>query len=273
MMIRQSLIVFLIAAVPAAAPGGDKAGYHLFNPTPRALMRDLSTDRPDTTESPISVDAGHVQVEMSFFEYTRDRSTDVYDIAPMNLKVGLTNFADLQLVLQPYVAIDSPGDTAEGFGDTQLRLKINLWGNDGGATALAVMPFIQFPTGDSDVGASKVEGGLIVPFSIELPAQFGLTVMAELDCVRDAADDGYRLDFVHTAAVGRDIVGPLGGFIEYIGVQPFDSDDNANDYLALIACGCTYALSPDIQLDAAVQFGLTDAADDFLFRTGISFRL
>ncbi|MEE9212565.1 MAG: hypothetical protein V3U29_07920, partial [Phycisphaeraceae bacterium] len=36
----------------------DKNGYHLFNPTPRHLMRDLSADRPDVTESPITVDAG-----------------------------------------------------------------------------------------------------------------------------------------------------------------------------------------------------------------------
>ena len=55
-----------------AGPGADKSHYTLFDPTPRALMREMATDRPDVTESPYTVDAGHVQVESSFVEYTRD---------------------------------------------------------------------------------------------------------------------------------------------------------------------------------------------------------
>lgn len=261
-----------VAKLTAPLQASDKDQYHLFNPTPRELMRELSTDRPDTTESPHTVDAGHVQIEVSFLEYTRDRDEDAFDVMPTNLKIGLTNYADLQLVLQPYLNDEDDGDRIDGFGDTQLRLKVNLWGNDSGATALALMPFVQFPTADDDLGASKVEGGLIIPFGIELPADFSLTLMAEFDCVRNAADDGYRLDFVHTAALGREISGPLGGFVEYIGVQPFDPDDAEDDYEASIAAGLTFGLTNDIQWDCAVEFGLTDAAADFNVRTGISMR-
>ena len=62
--------VFL-AAVLVAAPGvraaaqetnsvpPDKSGYNLFNPVPENLMRELSPDRPDKTESPYTVDAGN----------------------------------------------------------------------------------------------------------------------------------------------------------------------------------------------------------------------
>jgi hypothetical protein len=113
---------------------------------------------------------------------------------------------------------------------------------------------------------------LIIPFGIDLPADLSLTLMAEFDCVRNAADDGYRLDFVHTAALGRGIAGPLGGFVEYIGVQPFDPDDAEDDYQASAAAGLTLAVSDEIQWDCAVEFGLTDAAADFNVRTGISLR-
>src|SRR5687767_13300570 len=44
----------------------DKSQYTLFNPVPRDMRRELSPDRPDRTESPFTVDAGHVQVELSF---------------------------------------------------------------------------------------------------------------------------------------------------------------------------------------------------------------
>ena len=58
---------------PVGEPAIDKSIYHLFNPTPRGLLRDLSTDRPDMTESPYTVDAGRFQIEMSFADFTYDR--------------------------------------------------------------------------------------------------------------------------------------------------------------------------------------------------------
>jgi hypothetical protein len=47
-----------------------KSEYNLFNPTPLAAMRELSPDRPDKTESPHTVDAGHFQLEMDFVNFT-----------------------------------------------------------------------------------------------------------------------------------------------------------------------------------------------------------
>ena len=64
------------ADAQATSPVPDKSRFTLFNPTPRALMRDMDTDRPDTTESPYTVDAGHVQIEFSLTEYARDDGMD-----------------------------------------------------------------------------------------------------------------------------------------------------------------------------------------------------
>ena len=44
--------------------------YWLLDPVPRQAMRPLSTDRPDQTESPYSVDAGHVQFEFEVAKAT-----------------------------------------------------------------------------------------------------------------------------------------------------------------------------------------------------------
>src|SRR5208282_2636340 len=98
--------VFL-AAVLVAAPGAraaaqetnsvppDKSGYNLFNPVPENLMRELTPDRPDKTESPYTVDAGHFQLEMDFANYTYNDSggttTRAWNVAPFNIKAGLLN--------------------------------------------------------------------------------------------------------------------------------------------------------------------------------------
>jgi hypothetical protein len=70
----------LVFIVPAAGQDGerhDKSRYNLFNSVPVEFMRTLSTDRPDKTESPYTVDAGHFQVEMDFASATFDKSDGV----------------------------------------------------------------------------------------------------------------------------------------------------------------------------------------------------
>ena len=268
----------ITAPALAGEPAGDKSRYTLFNPTPRELMREMSTDRPDVTESPNTVDAGHVQVELSFGDYVRDEEAGVKSetstVLPFNVKLGLTNNVDFQLVVDPYVRqvvrSDAGKETADGFGDTQLRLKVNLWGNDGGDTVLAVMPYVQFPTAGDDLGTDHVQGGVIVPFSAELPAEFNLGLMAEVDFVRDETDDGYGIEFLHTVNINRNIVGDLGGYVEYIGIAPIDT---GGGYLALLGAGLTYGVSDDVQLDFGMNFGLSDHADDFNVFAGMSFRL
>ena len=44
----------------------DKSVFNLFNPVPKDLMRELAADRPDKTDCPFTVDAGHFQIEMDF---------------------------------------------------------------------------------------------------------------------------------------------------------------------------------------------------------------
>lgn len=267
----------LAACAPSRAQDGgaapDKSGYTLFNPTPRDLMRELSTDRPDTTESPYTVDAGHLQLEMSFFEYSLEDDgprTGTLAVAPLNLKIGLLNDADLQFVFTPWTHEDTEGaGTVSGVSDTQLRLKINLWGNDGGETAFAFMPFISFPTGDDDLSSGRIEGGLIFPFAVELPRGFGLGLMAEVDFVYDRGAGEYQADFAHTAVIGHDLIGSLGGFVEYVGVENLSTNDG---YRATLNTGLTYGVGKDIQLDCGVGVGLTAAAEDLTVFAGLSFR-
>ena len=133
--------VSFVQAADGDAPAPDKSHYHLFNPTPRELMREFNTDRPDKTESPYTLDAGHFQLEMDVLNYSFDRynglpnNTRVESVAmaPVNLKIGLRDNVDFQLVLQTYNSVrtrDSvTGVTQQsGFGDVISRLKINLWG-------------------------------------------------------------------------------------------------------------------------------------------------
>ena len=236
-----------------------KDHYHLFNPTPDALLRDLSPDRPDATESPITVDAGRFALEMSLFDYRRDGGVESTTWGAINFKAGLTANTDLQTVFNLY---DGTEGGPDGFGDVTLRLKHNIWGNDGGSTAFAVMPFIKIPTGE--LSNDEWEGGLILPFAMELSDTVGLGLMAEIDYLHNGSD--YEFEFLHTAVLGVSLTKTIGAYAEYIGIWQEDA------YEAYAAGGMNYAVSDDLILDFGIQAGLNSDSEDLGFFTGFTKR-
>ena len=273
--IRLLAAAFVAAACAFAAP--DKSAYTLFNPTPRDQMRELSTDRPDQTESPHTVNAGHWQFEFDFANLTLDREagvrTETLNIAPVNVKLGLTNSTDIQFVFDSYSReeIETAGvtDTTDDWGDLTVRLKHNFWGNDGGRTAFAAMPFVKIPLHLGDAGNDHVEGGLILPLAIDLGDGWGLGLMTELDLLADSADDGHHLEWINTVVLGRDLTSHLGAYLEFFSGHSYE--DGA-DWMAQASLGFTYALGDDVQLDAGCNFGVTRDAPDAQPFAGLSLR-
>lgn len=245
--------------------------HHLFDPVPREQMRELTTDRPDTTESPISVDAGHFQIEADLAVLVIDRDTGSettgYELFPMNLKAGLLDWMDLQLVLEPYhhVKLDEAGMSVvdSGYGATTLRLKMNLWGNDGGTTACALMPTLT-------VADQVVNAGLIAPFGVELPAGFGLGLMLEADLIRSTARSrGVDLLLLSTVTVGHDLVGSLAAYAELALTTP---TYGAQCSLAVNG-GLTLGLGDYVQLDTGVRGGAIGPIPDAEVFWGFSGKL
>ncbi len=275
--------LFLPACLVAADAPPDKSSYHLFKPVPRELMREMSTDRPDKTESAYTVDAGHFQVEADLLNYSYDRHNTARDhtvseslaIAPFNFKIGLCNNSDLQFVVPTYNIArmrdrrTRARETENGFGDFIVRNKINLWGNDAGTTAFALMPYVKFPTASKNLGNDAYEGGLIAPLAVALPAGWGMGLMTQVDFNEDGDGSGHHPEFVNTVTFSHDIVGSLAGYVEFF--SSVSTDDDA-DWVGTVDVGLTYGLTENIQLDAGVNIGVTRSADDWNPFVGISWR-
>lgn len=281
------LLATVLAAVAraeesdAASPAVDKTAFHLFNPTPSKYLREMDTDGPGTTESPYTVDAGHFQVELTLVSYTSDRDLfdgetyrlDAWAIAPITLKVGLFNRLDAQLVLEPHIRVDervgTNRTTLRGFGDTTVRLKFNLWGNDGGRTALAATPYVKFPTSEEGFGSRSVEGGLILPMALTLPGDFYLGLTTRFDAVRDEDDGGYHAEFINSIAFGHDLFGRLFGYFEFFSAVSTERDSN---WVGTFDTGVIYELTENVQVNAGVNIGVTRSADDWTAFTGMAWR-
>lgn len=239
-----------------------------------AEPRPMSTDRPDTTESPHTVPAGLFQVEASLFDYSRDHASGLRETqwiyGQVNLKAGLGDATDLQLIVNSHAVagVSERGDSTRttGFGDLTLRLKHNLFGNDDGGPALALMPYVTVPT-HTDVSDQAWAGGLILPFGLPLSERVSLGLMGEIDLVHDAETGGHDLEWLHSATLGIGLTERVGTYLELVGIA-----GNDTNYQGLFNTGLTFALTPTLVFDAGVRLGLNRPAPDFGVFSGVSFR-
>src|SRR5262249_49501265 len=205
----------------------DKSQYTLFNPTPANCLREFDPDRPDVTDSPFTVDAGHIQFESGLFTYALSRPdrehvvTEEFDILDTNIRLGITNYAEIDLDVPP-LDIEHTRFPASRFdtwrsgpGQLELQAKINFFGNDNfekpGSLALGLIPRLDIPT---VIGGDHVEGGVAVPFAIKLSEKFELEMMTEYDLIHNEEGSGYHVEYLNSASLQYDWTAKLSTYYE-----------------------------------------------------------
>lgn len=248
--------------------------YSLFHPAPREKMREMQTDRPDVTESAYTLDAGHFQVESDLLKLVRNKSngvtnnTNYYNL--INLKAGLTNSTDLQLLVESYVKneVKDPLLTSSqsGFGNLTVRVKQNIWGNTSGKSALALMPYLAIPTARFEDN-KKLSGGLIIPFALELKNGWNFGSQAAVDFEKPDPNSNYQTSLLTSFTFGKGLTSKLDGFVESYNTFAF-ADDKIELFLD---GGLVYSLTDNFKLDAGINYGVTKSSDKVYF-IGFSFR-
>lgn len=261
------------ATEDAEKPPPDKSGYNLFNPPPGEYMREMSPDRPDKTDSPNTVDAGHFQVEMDLANFTYNAPNSergnvksvLYQVAPMNLKIGVLNNMDFQLVLTPWQwerNEDKNKGAVEhqsGFGDITPRIKVNLTGNDGGFFAVALIPFVKLPTSQDHLGNGSVEGGVGIPYAFDIP-NWDVGFQTTLNCDRNGSGNGYHTEFDNSVSIGHVVIGNLSYSMEFFSSV---STEKNSSWVGTFDTWFTYHVDKNLRIDAGVYIGATQSADDW----------
>lgn len=259
-----------VFAVAVAAVAGDVTFMS-------ATDRPLNVDRPSKTDGPFSLDAGRLQIETEFLTLTRNDeagvATNSVSAGTAYFRYGMTSNLEFQLGIQSYsrVRVSEAGLTnrTSGFGNTVVRAKYNLWGNDGGATCFTLLPFIKVPTCRSGLGNSSYEPGLSLPFAWNLPADWQLGLMAKGSSLRSATGRGHYASYEFSALASHGIVGPLSGYAE---LWTSRSTEPHSTRPSTFGLGTALTLSRTSQLDMSVNIALNHPADDLSFSTGYSTR-
>jgi len=251
--------------------------YNLFRPVPKAELREMETERPDVTESPITLDAGHFQYESDLFRLERepgeDAQTNTYLFNQANLKLGLTHSTAVQLVVQSFVyqrekSIDD-GTIARshGFGDLTLRIKQNFLGNDKGDFAIAVIPYLKFPTSHVEE-ENRYEGGLIIPMSLKLPREWNVGMQIEVDRLQDTEGAGLHTEILQSFTIGHSLMDHVTGIAETY----YRYDLSHHHWGNFLNAALQVELAKDVKLDGGLNYGIQHDAMKSYF-LGLSFRL
>ena len=275
------------AALLAAGPAFADDPATLFNPVPADALRGMDTDRPNVTNTPHTIDAGHLQIETGLFDYTHahdaaggsDDSTDTLALGHFNFRLGVLDALEINAGIdardffwnRDRVAAQST--RASGLGDLVVGGKLNLWGNDGSdapwATALAVQPQIKIPTARAPIGNRHSEYFFGVPFLVNLVADFHLGLQTIVSRERNLANTGYATGWRSSASVDHILFGQLDAYLEYAAHVTTEHGAPAQQTIDI---GATYPLNDNLVLDTGVAFGATKAAPAFEWTAGFSVR-
>ncbi len=296
-IVRQTIIVFVavvlctawIASSLAAEDDEegesqcpDKSQYTLFNPAPANCLREFDPDRPDVTDSPFTVDAGHVQFESGLFSYALSRPdqqgvvTEEFDILDTDIRLGITNYAEIDLDVPPLdiehtrFAISRFDTWKSGPGPLELQAKLNFYGNDSfekpGSTALGLIPRLDIPT---VIGGDHVEGGVAVPFAIKLSEKAELEMMTEYDFVHNEEGSGYHVEYLNSGSLSYDWTEKISTYFEVATL--FGTQDPLGGIVTLDT-GVLYKFGDDWCFDVGTNFGVTRTSDRVDATVGLSKR-
>ncbi len=264
------------------SPPPDKSGFTLFNPTPDADLRSLCTDRPTKSTAPCTVDAGHWQVESDIYNFSTQTTDGVTTTTQLftnpTLKLGITNTLDFEVNIAPYEEVsvhDSVGGTtvtAWGAGDLFLKAKWNLVGDDGGNFAAALLPYVKVPTAGHVIGNGAVEGGVLAPMQFNLPSNWQLAVVPEVDVLANAVGSGHHANGSLDLALSYPATKTVTLSAEIWGDANFDPTGTVTQASFDLGAAWIPAKTPTLQFDGGVNLGLNRETPGVQAYVGVSHR-
>lgn len=240
----------------------------------------LVTDRPDATESAVTVDRGFVQIEAGYLFASlelRGEKVELSSIPTTLVRVGLAPKVELRFDWFGYISEsrDENGERSDdsGPGNTALGLKIGLREERGAAPRLAILVDAILPTGDKGLRTERIDprirvlGSNTLSERLSLGYNLGFSALTLEDDAGGFATHGVG---TYTVSLGIGITERWGTFTEFFGFIPTSGPESPAN---LFDFGFTWLASNSVQLDVSGGVGLNDHADDWFASAGFSIRL
>lgn len=232
----------------------------------------LVTDRPDATESAVTVAPGSIQLE-SGYTFGKADGISVHNLGEILLRIGVADTVEVRLGVNSYQWVRAPRGTEQGLQDSSLGVKVKLvdsGGNTGfNSPQVAVLASTTLPTGASRFSEDKAQPELRLAVAWDLTDRVALGTNVAYLYGNDVIVDERFHQTGATLALGYSLTDRVGTYIEYFGVYPAQKDGAAENF---VNGGATFLVDNNFQLDARVGYGLNGLEDDFFFGFGTGVR-
>ena len=261
-MTRFLPLALLLLAAPALAQSDDGPRF--------------CPNRPSLGESGCTTEPGHVQLEVSALDWTKDETReqreDTVLVGDFQARFGLTSTAELQVAWTAYGhdrtrdKLAGGIDRTAGVGDVQIGLRQNLRHPDGKGLSLAVEPSVTLPVGRQPIGAGTWGAGLVIPVTYDLSDKLNLALTNDVEAAPDEDGDGRHFLAQETVGLGYDLTERLTAVAELQVTQ--DNDPGGHRTQALAAGSLAWQPTKRVQLDVLVGAGLNRDTPDVRVLTG-----
>lgn len=237
----------------------------------------ICTDRPGKSSSTCTVPKSHWQFETGLVNWSETKSngstSTSLGLAQTAIKYGLGPHTHVEVTLNPWVRNTDRSASSKtrhsGVGDTVVKVKQELSAT-GALLSVAIVPHLKIPTAKRTIGNGRVEGGVIVPLSLQFgKSPWSLSASPELDASLDADRHGYHPYMAQTLSLGFQASEALSFSAELWGSWDWDETTTRK---ASFDPSVSYTVTKDFQLDLGANFGLNKKTADLEISGGLSLR-
>jgi hypothetical protein len=176
------------------------------------------------TEVPQTIEPGHVLMRMDAISFGAVQDTSepnqyrALALGTTLVSAGITDSLDFEfgaeLFLRDTFETDGSEHTDSGIGDIILQPKWTFWKDPSSGQEAAIVPYIMIPTNSSAVGNNSLEGGVILPWSMDVAAGFKVGAMLEWDELRNEANTRYDTRWYGSAVAKWSLGDRFGAYAE-----------------------------------------------------------
>lgn len=175
--------------------------------------RPLATDRPDFTESALTILGGQFQFEGgSTFQWTRDGRSVGFPEGL--LRYGITDFTELRFGVPDYNFSRSDRRDGHGFSDWNIGLSLMLGPLPNGDN-LSFIPALNIPVGEPGYSSDSLDPEAKLCWTRELGETWNISLMEAP--LWTTIDSDRKLAYQQTVSLGHELAESLGMFLEYAG--------------------------------------------------------
>lgn len=233
-----------------------------------AQVEKIDTDRPDQTESAVTVPKKWIQLEMGFSKQKNGAASNSFEHPTLLSKYGINKRIEFRLIttIASYTFYDDTNSkqTGSGLEPVEVGAKFALWEEKKVLPKTSLIFHFAVPW----LASKKLRPDKLAP-NFRFSMQNSLTNTIAIGYNLGAEWDGYsnKATWIYTFAPGFELGEKWYGYIEAFG---FISKQNEPEHS--LDGGIAYYIDRDFKIDLSAGFGISKAAPDWYMAIGASIR-